>query len=82
LPWENDESAHLIVLQKKLNAYLRFVESGEVFEKVPDARGRNIVINLVGKFRLSESADIFLRKVSDTVENAGLRLRFGVLNQN
>ena len=50
LPWDKNEGDHLILLQNKLNAYLRFIESGEVFKKVPAAEGRNIVINLVGKF--------------------------------
>jgi hypothetical protein len=34
LPWDENEGDHLILLQNKLNAYLRFKESGEIFEKV------------------------------------------------
>jgi len=49
LLWDENENGHLILLQNKLNAYLRFIESGEVFEKVPDAKGHTIVISLVGK---------------------------------
>jgi hypothetical protein len=45
LPWDlNNESNHLVLLQNKLNAYLRFVESGEVFKEIPNAKGRGIVI--------------------------------------
>jgi hypothetical protein len=82
LPWEEDEGGHLIVLQNKLNAYLRFIESGEVFRKLPEARGRNIVINLVGKFPLSQKADFFLRKASDEIERAGFPLRFDLKRPN
>jgi hypothetical protein len=82
LPWEEDESGHLGVLQKKLNSYLHFIESGEVFRKVPEARGRNIVINLVGKFPLSQQADFFLRKASDEIESAGFRLKFDLMRYN
>ena len=39
-PWDEDEGDHLFLMQDKLNAYLSFIESGELFEKVPDAEGR------------------------------------------
>jgi hypothetical protein len=35
LPWDENDDQHLALLQGKLNAYLRFLESGEVFKKVP-----------------------------------------------
>jgi hypothetical protein len=38
LPWEENEDDHLVLLQNKHDAYLRFIESGEVFKKVPDTR--------------------------------------------
>ncbi|WP_179950121.1 DUF6572 domain-containing protein [Bradyrhizobium sp.] len=62
LPWDDNEGDHLVLLQNKLNAYLRFIESGEIFKKVPDAKGRGIVINLVGNFPLSHKADFFYGK--------------------
>lgn len=82
LPWGEDEGKHLILLQSKLNAYLRFIESGEIFEKVPEARGRGIVINVVGKFPLSREADIFFGKARAAVEGAGFRLQFNLLRPN
>jgi hypothetical protein len=82
LPWGGNEGEHLVLLQSKLNAYLRFIESGEVFEKMPDSRERGIVINLVGKFPLSEGAEIFLSKARVAVECAGLRLQFSLLRPN
>ena len=82
LPWEENEGNHLVLLQNKLNAYLRFVESGEVFKKVPDAKGRNIVINLVGKFPLSQKADSFFGQAQAAIEGAGFRLRFRLMRPN
>jgi hypothetical protein len=38
LPWDQDEGSHLTFLQNKLNLYLRFVETGEVFKKYPMPR--------------------------------------------
>ena len=43
LDWA-DEKGHLLALQKKLNGYLAFVESGELNEVYPDSRGREPVI--------------------------------------
>jgi hypothetical protein len=82
LPWEEDEGNHLVLLQNKLNAYLRFIESGEVFKKVPDANGRRVAINLVGKFPLSPRAKSFLESVRVVIEHAGYRLQFNLLRSN
>src|SRR5579871_5176627 len=76
LPWNDDEGIHLVLLQQKLNAYLRFIESGEIFEKAPDAKGRRIVINVVGKFPLSRQADFSFGKARDAIEGAGFQLQF------
>lgn len=83
LPWdENNEGSHLALLQKKINAYPRFVESGEVFKKVPGAEERSIVINLVGKFPLSQNADCFFGKARGAIESAGFRLQFILMRPN
>lgn len=82
LPWDENEGNHLLLLQNKLNAYLRFIESGEVFKKLPAAQGRRIVINLVGKFPLSQKAESFLGKARTAVEGAGFRLQFSLFRPN
>jgi hypothetical protein len=50
LPWDADEIGHLELLQGKINAYLRFIESGELMRKIPDAAGRSVIIDLVGMY--------------------------------
>jgi hypothetical protein len=82
LSWEENEDNHLVLLQNKLNAYLRFIESGEVFKKVPDAKGRNVVINLVGKFPLSQKADSLFENARAAVEGSGFRLQFSLMRPN
>lgn len=82
LPWGEAEGDHLILLQNKLNAYLRFVESGEVLKKVPESKGRRVVINLVGKFPLSQNAKVFFQRAQNAIERAGLRLQFSVVHPN
>lgn len=43
LDWD-DELEHIHALQEKINAYLRFVESGEILGKYPQAAGKTPVI--------------------------------------
>jgi hypothetical protein len=40
LDWDEDEGEHLLVLQNKLNTYLEFIESGQIYAKVPQAVGK------------------------------------------
>jgi hypothetical protein len=49
LGWNEQEGEHLLLLQDKLNSYLSFIESGEIYTKVPKAIGRRIVIQVTGK---------------------------------
>jgi hypothetical protein len=39
LSWE-DEEGHYRALTNKLNAYLHFIESGELLKRYPDALGK------------------------------------------
>ena len=75
LDWK-DEGGHLLLLQSKLNSYLAFIESGEIYAKVPKAVGLKIVIVVFGKFPLSEEASKFYRLAEDAIKGAGFLLRF------
>jgi hypothetical protein len=46
LDW-TDTHGHLLVLQEKINRYLSFLESGEVYQRYPDAPGRKMTIKVV-----------------------------------
>lgn len=74
LQW--DSSEHLWLLQEKINAYLRFIESGEVFESYPDAKNRKFVIDVRCKYKPNQSALNFLQRVIVVVEAAGFNLRY------
>jgi hypothetical protein len=78
LPWETDEGNHLLLLQEKVNAYLRFIESGELVRKYPEAEG-SPVINVVGKFPLSAQAQLFLQQATKIIEGARHELRFTLM---
>ncbi|MBK7684864.1 MAG: hypothetical protein KA388_06280 [Rhodocyclaceae bacterium] len=74
LEWNRD---HMITLQEKLNAYLAFIESGEIFSTYPYASEREILINLVLKYRPNDEAIVFLTKISVAINNSGFAFHYG-----
>jgi hypothetical protein len=73
LDWD-DESNHLLLLEKKLNRYLAFIESGEVFEHVDVARSAPIQVNVVAKFDPPLRAREFLGHARTKFAEAGFSL--------
>lgn len=73
LDW-GDSLEHQRILQAKLNAYLRFVESGEVFDKFPNARDKPISIEIVFFEKPDRDGRIFLTLWEQTFREAGLPL--------
>lgn len=80
LEWVADSKEHLLLLQEKINTYLSFIESGELLESYPDANGRNVVINVVGKYLLNKEAENFLNQIKSIVSDGGMALRFEQLD--
>lgn len=74
LDW-NDSNRHQEILQAKLNAYLAFVESGEMLTKHPDAVGRPILFNVVLKFKPDREGRAFLNKTQKVIEKAGFAFK-------
>lgn len=75
LDW-NDTQQHLLILQEKINTYLSFLDSGEIYEKYPDAKGHPIQIDIRFHYQLSMEGRAFLAKVKPIVENSGYNFRF------
>jgi hypothetical protein len=74
LPWDGE---HLLTLQEKLNAYLRFLESGEVYDHYPSAKGREFVIQVLAMYRPNEQAVAFFELAASSVADAGFTLTVG-----
>jgi hypothetical protein len=75
LEWD-DQNEHLLVLQKKINAYLAFIESGEIDEQYPDAKTRKRVIKVVALYHPNEMGEKFLSQVKEIIEGAGFSFKF------
>jgi hypothetical protein len=76
LDWDKQEGDHLLILQNKLNSYLAFIETGQVYADLPKAAGRKIVIEVVGKYPLSQEARKFYGLAGKAIADAGFLLRF------
>lgn len=70
----NSEKEHILLLQDKLNAYLQFIESGQIFEDYPSAADKKIAIEIVFKYPPSESSIIYLQRFVEIVGELGLHL--------
>ena len=74
--WDwGDERRHLLALQAKLNAYFGFIESGQIWESYPDFVGRQVVIDVVGRFPLPQIGSELLKRASDACSSLGVTIR-------
>jgi hypothetical protein len=73
-----DSLGHQMILQRKLNSYLAFVESGEILEQYPKAKDRPIAFDVIFRFLPDESGWAFVAKARAVIESAGFTLRHEV----
>ena len=78
LEWD-DEKSHLAVLENKLNAYLGFLESGQLIEHMPEAKGRKTKIAIYQKFDPPPSAVEVLEKLRSFLEQHQIGLFYSGL---
>ena len=81
LDWSSEQE-HLHALQEKIDTYLRFIESGELEQAYPDARGRAPVIDLVAQHQPSALAQEFLCRARGALSIAGVELRSRPLDED
>ncbi len=76
LNWDEPDYDHAIMLQNKINSYLAFIESGQIFAERPSARGKKIIIEVRGKYPLNKKVEALYEKMGHAIKNAGFNLRF------
>ena len=77
-----DDATHIPQLQEKLNDYLAFIESGEIYESYPDAHGREIEIQLICKYLpLEGEGSAFIEHAGDKIRGAGFHFRLCGLSE-
>ena len=81
LEWD-DKNEHLLILQNKINAYLNFIESGQIFEEHPSSVNKRVEIQIVMKFLPNETANIFLNKCKTVINEQNIGFSWRVLRIN
>ena len=71
LDWA-EENSHLSALQSKVNAYLDFVSSGQIYEIRPEARGSQIRIDVIARIPPPASVNWFFDKVHEITLASGI----------
>lgn len=75
LEW-NENNEHLIILQDKVNSYMDFLESGQIYESYPSAVGKKIMIQIVFKFLPNRKGEEFIGKVEEIIKANGYNFNF------
>lgn len=70
LEW--DDNKRLLMLQEKINTYLSFIESGEIYEAYKEAKNKPIGINVIFKHSPNEDGLHFLNAISNIVKSANI----------
>lgn len=60
----NDEIPHLLALQEKINAYFKFIETGQVWESCESDPAKILRVNVVFRYPPPASALEFLEKAA------------------
>jgi hypothetical protein len=79
LEWTGDDQTdkyHMYLLQQKMNSYLEFAESGQIYKDYPGAKGKEILIRVMAKFPMSKEASEFFEKVRSRTAEYGYVLEF------
>ena len=79
LEWD-EKNEKLLLLQEKLNTYLSFLESDEIYEHYPEVKNESFVIKIVSKYEPSEEALKFLNLAKNTILEAGFNLKWETNN--
>jgi hypothetical protein len=73
LDW-TDKYEHLVILQEKINTYLSFIESGEIYKSYTPSEGKDFEINIRFMNPISPDCEHFLQHASQIISNAGFTL--------
>ncbi|AZC36737.1 DUF6572 domain-containing protein [Pseudomonas chlororaphis] len=78
LEWGNkaEQGEHLLLLQEKINTYIAFIESGEILESYPAAKGKSPIIRITGLYELPEQGQRFVDRATQVLKEVGIGLEF------
>lgn len=80
LEWSNE--AHLDLLREKIDAYVVFIEEGQIYETYPEAKGRSFEIALILRFPPTAEAEAGLAKIKQALDEDGYLLTWETIGDS
>ena len=77
LKWDNE---HLFLLQEKINSYIQYIESGQIFEDFGESSYETIEIQLIYKYKPNENYRKFLYCLEGALSKLKLRFSHGTIS--
>ncbi|MEJ5280088.1 DUF6572 domain-containing protein [Pseudomonas sp. MYb541] len=71
-----EQGKHLQMLQEKINVYIAFIESGEIYTEIPGALGKHPIIRILGLYELPEQGKRFINQAAEVLNEAGIGCEF------
>lgn len=75
LEWD-EEGNHALLMEEKINNYLHFIESGQLPEAYPDAKGKKVIIAIRLQHQPDEEGLDFLEECREIVKGLGHKLEW------
>jgi hypothetical protein len=79
LEWDS-ENEHILLLQDKINAYLQFIQSGQIFEEYPAAVNNQISIEIVFKHDPPQSSLTYLNRFKEIADELSFPFSWRIHN--
>jgi hypothetical protein len=70
------QGEHLLLLQEKINTYIAFIESGELLDSYPPAKGKKPKIRINGLYEMPEQGETFIDRVTEVLKGVGIGMEF------
>ena len=77
LKWDNE---HLFLLQEKINSYIQYIKSGQIFEYFGESSYETIEIQLIYKYKPNENYRKFLYRLEGALLKLKLRFSHGTIS--
>ena len=69
------EKDHLFLLQKKINAYISFVEAGQYKDNYPDVEVKMVVVEIHFQYEIPTVCKRFLEVVQNQIVQLGIQIQ-------
>ena len=76
--WGEDDDQHMLLLQEKVNTYLRFYESGEIFAHFPEAKHYSVALKISGAYNLNSKGKWFYDQMIPILKEANFAVELNL----